>query len=165
AILEGLSEQFGLSGDARYEAVEKAAAAIEKKRADLLKQYNDKKRISSGHRNAIRDDLLERWPDLANLMTPQSVKLVSESSDEFIKAVEAHPRLKPWNKAEKERDAIDEERFKLDKEWARRIRFLRAHNNVVLAENLRRLGNADDLARFDRIQEAESGGIGVEVDG
>ncbi|NNE90542.1 MAG: hypothetical protein HKN23_02750, partial [Verrucomicrobiales bacterium] len=48
AILEGLSEQFGLSGDARYAAVEKAAAEIEKKRADLLKQYNDKKRVASG---------------------------------------------------------------------------------------------------------------------
>ncbi len=160
AILEGLSEQLGLSGDSRYAAVERAAAAIEKKRADLKKQDDDKKQTADGHRNAIRDTLLGRWPDLANLMTPQSVSLVSESADGFVKAVEGHPRLKAWNKIQKEREAIDEERFKLEKQWARCIRFLRAHNNVVLAENLRHLGDVDDLARFEGIRKAEGGGIG-----
>lgn len=159
AILEGLSGQLGLSGDSRYAAVVKKSAEIEKKRADLLKQYNDKKRISGGHRSAIRDSLLGRWPDLSNLLTTQSVSLVSESSDEFVKAVEGHPRLKAWNKIEKERDAIDEERFILEKKWARCIRFLRAHNNVVLAENLRRLKSTDDLSRFESIRRAEGGGI------
>ncbi len=164
AILEGLSEQLGLMGDSRYAAVEKRAAEIENQRADLLKQFNDKKRISDGHRSAIRDTLLGRWPDLSNLLTPQSVKLVSESSDEFVKAVEAHPRLKAWNKIEKERQAIDEERFALEKKWVRCIRFLRAHNNVVLAENLRRLGDADDLSRFASIRTAESGSINAGLD-
>ncbi len=160
AILEGLSGPLGLSGDSRYATVERAAAAIEKKRADLKKQDDDKKQTADGHRNAIRDTLLGRWPDLANLMTPQSVSLVSESADEFVKAVEGHPRLKAWNKIQKEREAIDEERFKLEKQWARCIRFLRAHNNVVLAENLRHLGDVDDLARFEGIRKAEGGGIG-----
>ena len=159
AILEGLSGQLGLSGDSRYASAEKKAGEIEKKRADLLKQFNDKKRISDGHRTAIRNSLLGRWPELSNLLTKQSVDLVSKSSDEFVKVIEGHPRFKAWNKIEKERKKIDEERFALEKKWARHLRFLRAHNNAVLAENLRILGKAGDLSRFGSIRSVESGGI------
>jgi hypothetical protein len=159
AILEGLSKQLGLSGDSRYAIAEKNAAEIEKKRADLLSHFNDKKKISDGHRSAIRDTLLGHWPELSNLLTEQSVSLVSEASNEFVKAVEGHPRFNAWNKIEKERQQIADERFVLEKEWARYIRFLRAHNNVVLAENLRILGNDADLSRFQAIRLAESQGI------
>ena len=159
AILEGLSERLGLSGESRYASAEEKAAEIEKKRADLLKQLNDKKRISDGHRSAIRDSLLGRWPELSNLLTEQSVRLVSEQAGAFTKAVEAHPRFAAWQKIDKEREAIVEQRFLLEKEWAWHIRFQRAHNNVVLAENLQRVGNADDLARFDQICNAEQSGL------
>ena len=159
AILEGLSEQLGLDGESRYATAEKRAADIDKKRADLLKEFNDKKKISDGHRSAIRNTLLGKWPELSNLLTKQSVSLVSEASDEFIRAVEAHPRFAAWNEIEKQRKAIVDERFALEKEWARHIRFLRAHNNVVLAENLRIIGDADDLAHFENIRSAEAGGI------
>ena len=158
-ILEGLSDSLGLKGDSRYADAEARANEIEKKRADLKKDFDAKKRIADGHRHAIRDELLGRWPELSNLQTPQAVALMADQADEFIAAVRGHDRLKPWNAIEKEREAIDEERFQLDKVWAQHVRFLRTHNNVVLAENLRILGNADDIEAFEAIREAEKQGF------
>lgn len=159
-LLEALSERLELKGESRYAAAVKKADEIEKNRADLKKQYDAKKRTSEGHRNAIRYTLYGRWPELSNLFTEQSVKLVTEASGDFVEVVEGHPRFKGWNEVEKEREAIDEERFALEKEWVQYIRFLRAHNNAVLAENLRILADPDDLSRFEKIRQAESGGLG-----
>ena len=62
--------------------------------------------------------------------------------------------------SEKEREELIKKRFQLEKEWAQHIRFLRAHNNVILAENLRILGNADDIAQFKLIRQLEKKGLG-----
>ena len=73
--------------------------------------------------------------------------------------MEGHSRFESWNEVRKEREAIDEERFALEKEWVQYIRFMRAHNNVVLTENLRILADPDDLSRFENIRKAERGGM------
>ncbi len=158
-LLEGLSERLGLKGESRYAAAEKEAGEIEGKRADLKKQYDAKKRVWEGHRNSIRSTLYGRWPELSNLFTEQSIGLLTEASQDFVDVVESHPRFKAWNKVAMEREAIDEERFALEKEWVQYIRFLRAHNNAVLAENLRILADPDDLSRFKKIRQAERGGM------
>ena len=159
-ILEGLSEHLGLTGEARYAAAEKVAEGIEAKRAELKRQLDEKKRISDGYRYEIRDTLLGRWPELSNRHTEQAVALVSGQADEFVEVVENHPRRKAWDDIEKERERLTAERFQLEKDWAQPLRFLRTHNNVVLAENLRILGVADDVARFEEMRRAEKDAIG-----
>jgi hypothetical protein len=160
-ILEGLSGQLGLIGESRYVDAEKKSEEIEKERADLKRQLDEKKRISDGHRNAIRDTLLGRWPELSNIHTSRAVALVSGQADEFVEVVMNHPDRKAWERIEGEREAIVAQRFQLEKDWAQCIRFLRTHNNVVLAENLRILGDAKDLSRLGTIRLAESSGIGA----
>jgi hypothetical protein len=127
----------------------------------LKRQLDEKKRISDGHRNAIRDTLLGRWPELSNIHTSRAVALVSGQADEFVEVVMNHPDRKAWERIEGEREAIVAQRFQLEKDWAQCIRFLRTHNNVVLAENLRILGDAKDLSRLGTIRLAESSGIGA----
>lgn len=158
-LLTELSERLELGGESRYAAADRKAEEIDAKRANLKRQYDAKKRIWEGHRDAIRSTLYGRWPELSNLHTEESVELLTTASEEFVEAVEGHPRFKLWNAVKKEREAIDEERFALEKEWVQYIRFMRAHNNAVLAENLRILADPDDLSRFERIRKSESGGM------
>ena len=158
-LLTELSERLELGGESRYAAADRKAEEIDAKRANLKRQYDAKKRIWEGHRDAIRSTLYGRWPELSNLHTEESVELLTTASEEFVEAVEGHPRFKSWNAVKKEREAIDEERFALEKEWVQYIRFMRAHNNAVLAENLRILADPDDLSRFERIRKSESGGM------
>ena len=105
-VLEGLSEHLGLEGDDRYTKAEARSAEIEKKRAALLKQFNEGKKTFEGHRNAIRNELYGKWPELSNLLTEESVRLVSEGSEEFVGAVKGHERFKGWNQVEKERKKL-----------------------------------------------------------
>ncbi|MDF1859495.1 MAG: hypothetical protein P1U87_04735 [Verrucomicrobiales bacterium] len=163
-LLEDLSARLELEGDeSRYAAAETRAGEIEAKRAALKRQYDEKKRIWEGHRDAIRSTLYGRWPELSNLLTEEAIGLVTTASEEFVQAVEGHPRFESWNEVRKEREAIDEERFALEKEWVQYIRFMRAHNNVVLTENLRILADPDDLSRFENIRKAERGGMSRSV--
>lgn len=158
-ILEGLSEHLELAGESRYAAVEEMAGGIEQKRAELKRQLDQKKQISDGHRHAIRDTLFGRWPELSNIHTEQAAALVSEQADGFVEVVKNHPRREAWDEVGKEREAIEAQRFQLEKEWAHCVRFLRTHNNVVLAENLRILGNSDDVSRFESLRSAENSGL------
>lgn len=162
-VLEGLSEHLGLEGDDRYAKAEARSAELEKKRAALLKQFNEAKKTYDGHRNAIRNDLYGKWPELSNLLTEESVRLVSEGDEEFVAAVEGHERFQGWNEVEKSRKELADERFELELEWVQFIRFLRAHNNVVLAENLRHLDRPKDLERFRLIRDAEQGAMSMSV--
>lgn len=158
-VLEVLSEDLGLTGEDRYEQAEKKAEEIETQRSELLQEYNGKKGAYDGHRNAIRNDLYGRWPGLANVLTEESVRLLTDDAGAFVDAVKGHARFGPWKEVEEEREGFKDERFDLELQWVRHIRFQRTHNNVVLAENLRRLGSEEDLGRFRLIREVERGGM------
>lgn len=158
-ILEGLCEHLELSGEDRYSQSETKAGEIQKKRGELQRQLNEQKKVFDGHRNAIRNELYGRWPGLANLLTEESVRLLREDAPAFVEEVEEHPRFSSWNEVGDERKRLSQERFDLELQWVQLIRFQRAHNNVVLAENLQRLDSKDDRERFRIIREGESRGL------
>ena len=158
-MLEALSERLGLTGGDRYAKAEEKAEAIQKERSALLKKYNERKKVFDGHRTAIRNALYGRWPGLANVLTEESVGLLTTDADAFVDAVTNHPRFGAWNEVEEEREQLSDERFDLELDWVQCVRFQRAHNNVVLAENLERLGQEDDIRRFEIIRELESGAM------
>lgn len=162
AIMISLSEQLGLESARRYAEAETKANEIEQKRVGLQSQVNENKKRWDGLRKILQDKTRNRWPELANLLSEQSIRLMTNEADEFIDAVESQPEFAEWERLRSDREKLEAERFSLEKLWAKHIRFMRIHNNAVLAENLRILGDQKALFRFDEIMAAECRGLAAE---
>ena len=145
-VLEGLSDKLGLSGE------ERLVEAWEKTRVDRRRRRRTNSGTSvSGLRSRIARDLKRRWPELANPMNPLSIELVTTRQQEFVDAIESHAKYADYKAASEIQSAQpsgEDTRAQYD-------RFLRVADNVVLAENLRRLNIPDKLAEYEAIVEAE----------
>jgi hypothetical protein len=152
AILEGLSEQLELKGSGR---LVDAWKATQPRRGDEGSRSRGR-RPTSPHvrlRQRIAGDLKNRWPELANVLNPVAIELLTSRSREFIEAIEDHPDYERYRQLEQEsREAPDEEkrRVKFD-------RFLRTADNVILAENLRRTKDQAKIQAFESLLKAEQG--------
>ena len=151
AVLEGLSEQLELTGENRL---------VNAWRATETNQNNT--RNSRGRRtrnpltqlrNRIAGDLEATWPELANLLNPVAIELVTTRSEEFVAAVEAHPAYKRYRELKENQS----ERRDPEKRIVKFERFLRIADNVILEENLRRLGDQNRIRQFESIVAAEGG--------
>ncbi|MFT5466643.1 MAG: hypothetical protein ACI8UO_001743 [Verrucomicrobiales bacterium] len=160
AILEELSAHLKLTADHRYAQAERLANELEAKRKRLKAQMDEGKKRSEALKKTMQRELKEQWPELANILTEQSIRLMTTESEAFVKAVEALSQFEEWVKLLNEHEKISGERFTLEKEWALHIRFMRTHNNVVLAKNLRVLGDETAIERYELILDAERGMLG-----
>jgi hypothetical protein len=143
AILNGFSKQLGLSSSDRIAAAELEARIARRDR--FRRPAQSARRRSARLRATIADDLKERWPDLANVLNPGAVELVTTRSKEFVEAVEGHPKYKEYREqmdlAAKEPDP--------QKRRAKFERFVRTAQDVIRRENLKRL---EDTKLFDQYQ-------------
>lgn len=150
AILEGLSERLKLNGDGRID--------------DAWEFTKQRGRRSRGRRptdqvNALKQrisrSLQARWPELANVLNPLSVEFLTTRRDEFIGAVERHADYKRYRELTDDRaSAASDAETKVLHE-----RFLRIVDNVILTENLTRLGNETRVTELQAILAAESGSL------
>jgi hypothetical protein len=144
AILEGLSEQLKLSGDARL--VDAWKATQTRRGSGRNRQSTSRgQNKSSELRQEIASDLKRRWPALANVLNPLAIELITTRSDELVEAIEEHPKY------ERYRELILETKSTLS-EQKRKVkfdRFLRTADNVIMAENLKRM---KDNAKFEQFQ-------------
>jgi hypothetical protein len=153
AVLEGLSTQLGLSGNERIAAAQRETRVGRRGRG---RGQQSPRRRAARLRDSIADDLKDRWPDLANVLNPGAIELVTTRSREFVDAVEAHPKYKEY------REQLDLAARTPDPQ-KRRVkfeRFLRAAQDVILRENLKRLKDEKLLAEYQAIVTAESGFLG-----
>lgn len=156
AILEGLSEQLTLSGQDRLSDAERMT---QEPRRGRSRRRNRGRAEDPGDQlqRKIASNLRRRWPELANLMNPVSIELVTTRSDEFIQAVQGHPdypRYRELARAESQDLNAQEKRVKYE-------RFVMAFENVILRENLLRLGDSNAIDHFQKIVENENGVIGT----
>jgi hypothetical protein len=152
AVLEGLSKQLGLAGNSRIEA-----AQIESRPSRRRSRSRDRDRSASVRadrlREAIAEDLKKRWPELANVLNPGAVELLTTRSQIFIDAVEKHSRYEEYRDQTdlaKSAPSAQERRTKFE-------RFVRTAQDVILRENLKRLADEKKLAQYEAIAAAESG--------
>ena len=152
AVLEGLSEQLELSGSNR---VVDAWKETQPRRG----QGRNRSRGSRGDsqttalRRRIATDLKKRWPGLANVLNPISMELLTSRQDEFIEALEEHPDYERYRELTTEaKNAPDDQkrRVKFD-------RFLRVADNVIMAENLRRMNDPNKIAAYEALLRLEKG--------
>ncbi|WP_390620382.1 hypothetical protein [Stieleria varia] len=151
AVLEGLSSQLNLEGEKRLLAASDAVdSGSGRGRFRRRREESDASRV----RREISRDLERRWPELANIVNPVSIELMTTRSDEFIRAIEEHKDYKRY------RELADAVLVDESKRQVKYERFLRVADNVALAENLRRMGNEERIRQFEAIVQAESGTLG-----
>jgi hypothetical protein len=150
AVLDGLSKQLDLTGNDRIAAAQREFRASRRNRQRGPGQ--SPRRRAARLRGTIADDLKERWPDLANVLNPGAVELVTSRSKEFVEAVEGHPKYKEY------REQMDLAAREPDpqKRRAKFERFVRAAQDVIRRENLKRLEDTKLLDQYQVIVAAES---------
>ncbi|TWU22127.1 Caspase domain protein [Novipirellula galeiformis] len=154
AVLEGLSEQLDLQGENRLEVAEqKKEKARPRGRRRARNTDTDS---SAALRRKIATDMRSRWPGLANPLNPIGIELMTTRSDDFIRAIEVHPDYANY------RELANTSKTKLsDREKEVKYeRFIRTVENVILRENLIRMGNANTIAAFEAILEGETASLG-----
>ncbi len=154
AILEGLSKQLKLSGNRR---LEDARQQVERIRSQSRGRRGGRRSSDPAVqlRQRITVELKRRWPELANVLNPVSVELLTTRKAEFINAIESHREYKRYRElATAASDRPDSEKEKVKYE-----RFVRTAENVILRENLRLLGDKERLAEYNAIVAAENGGL------
>jgi hypothetical protein len=156
AILEGLSLQLQLSGDNRIEDARDQTQQL--RRSSRSQRGGSRGRQvnpSSPLRQKIAADIKRRWPELANVLNPVAIELLTTRRDEFIAAVEGHRDYKRY------REQVDNTPVRPDTE-KRKVkyeRFVRTAENVILRENLRLLDDTKRLAEYRAIVKAEAGSL------
>ena len=143
-LLRELSKKLNLSGESRL------VDAWQKTRVDRRRRRRPTGEASS-IKGRITNDLKKRWPELANTLNPLSIELLTTRQDEFVNAILGHPEYEAYKReTEKQQSVSDDQQTRAQYE-----RFLRVADNVVLAENLKRMNQPARLAQFEAIVTAE----------
>jgi hypothetical protein len=153
AVLDGLSKQLELTGENRILAATREARPQRRPRRTGRDQSPTQR--ARRLRSEIAGDLKERWPELANVVNPVSVELLTTRGKEFVQAIESHPRYKEYREQKELADKTPDPQ----KRRAKFERFVRTAQNVILRENLKRLADEKKLAQYQAIVAAESGSL------
>jgi len=149
AVLEGLSKQLALTGSDRIANAERESKPARRGRG--RGRDRSASRRAEQLRDSIADDLKQRWPELANVLNPEAVELLTTQSPTFVAAVEGHPRYEEYREqAELASRELDPRKRRVKYE-----RFVRTAQDVILRENLKRLGDDERLAQYQAIVAAE----------
>ncbi|QDT04595.1 hypothetical protein K227x_29880 [Rubripirellula lacrimiformis] len=150
AILQGLSQRLDLSGDDRI------AKAIQETQPQRRRGRSRTRRPASPQRDLqrrISGQLLKRWPALANVLNPLAIELLTTRSEEFVQTIHAHPDYAKYVELKE----TSENTISAAEQKVLYERFLRVVENVVLAENLRRIGNIEQIAQYGGLIRGERG--------
>ena len=144
AVLAKLSSKLNLDGENRL------VDAWQKTKVDRRRRRGPPQNLS-GNRNKIAADVEKHWPELANVLNPVSIELLTTRQEDFVHAVKSHPLYK------EHRREVDEQESRASEQQTRAQyeRFLRVADNVVLAENLRRMNQPGKLKEYEQIVAAE----------
>ncbi len=151
AVLDGLSKQLDLTGDARIASARRESGPFRRRRSRGGEA--SARRRSTRLRDTIAEDLKLRWPELANVLNPEAVELLTKRSQEFVEAVEQHPKYKEYREQKELATREPDPR----KRRVKFERFIRTAEDVILRENLQRLKDEKRLAQYQTIVAAESG--------
>jgi hypothetical protein len=159
AVLEGLSAELGLTGQARARAARRLAEEIEEQRKELAEEISEKDDLRDDLKDEIADALKGRWPELENLLSSTATSLLTSRAAEFEQQVESHAKYDDYSQLSDEIAALEEERFELERRWVKCQRLVRVLENVALARNLPCVASPDIVRRYERLVAAEEGGL------
>lgn len=142
-VLEKLSQNLKLNGDNRL------VDAWEKTRVDRRRRRGTTQ-PSTATKSRIASDLKRRWPELANTLNPISVELLTTRQNEFVTAIQGHSLYNKYKQQSEQQATPDPQTLRAQYE-----RFLRVADNVLLAENLRRMKKPARVEEYEQILAGE----------
>jgi hypothetical protein len=160
AVMSELATELKLEGNYKTAAARRKAddVAADRKRLD------DQRRQVETSRNKLRNELATRlrskWPELANLLHPDSLKLLRDEPDAIVKFIEASPRFKEFEQANEKIDGLDKESDSLERTWVKCQRFIRTAETTAMEFNLPKVANQDVVQRYHELQDIENGPLG-----
>ncbi len=160
AVLEQLSAELELSGDRRAEAAREAKKKLE---ADKNKAEAERKKAEgefNAAREAIRKALLNRWPELANIWNPAAQDLLAGERAEMQQFIESHGEFSKFSVKHDEMEQFSEQKRDVERRMAKCDRVIRTLETVALAANLKQVADKQTVVQYERLREAEAGGLG-----
>lgn len=155
AVLDGLSAQLELAGENRF--------AVARSKSRQTTRGSSKGRTSrrpapspaAQLKMRIASDIKRKWPELANVLSPVAIELVTQRSEEFVRAVEGHPKYAEYREKlaaerEKAKSTLSPSRTRVKYE-----RWVRVAENIILHENLSRVAGSDTLERYRQLLQSE----------
>jgi hypothetical protein len=160
AVIDGLSKQLGLHGQYRYAAAgELAESLFAKHKAGEQAQAAIRERYDAA-RQALRDLLEQRWPELASRWHPAVDRLLGEEGPAIVAAAKAHRQYAEFERLHAELGKRAADGDALEAKWAKCQRLLRTLERVALAHNLPHVADEPTLERYKALLAAESGTLG-----
>jgi hypothetical protein len=156
AVLEGLSTQLGLTGSGRIEEADRAGSQSTRRFGRRGRGFGrSPARQAERLRESIANDLRARWPELSNVLNPGAIALLTTRAREFVAAVEQHPRYAEYRKLQATSTTAPDPA----KRQVKYERFVATAEDVILRENLKRLGDAARIKEYEAIVAAEGRGL------
>lgn len=160
AVLDGLSQELGLAGPDRAVEARRLAEQLSKENKQTGGRLQQKTGELNGACQAIRHDLMTRWPEFDNPWHPRIQQILGQEGDEVTQFIESHSGYPRVVALRQEVDRLGEQKMDLDRRWVKCQRLLRAMENVVLAHNLPQVAPPEIQQRYQRLIAAEQGVLG-----
>lgn len=162
AVLDGLSQELGLTGDERMQSARTKEQSLADTRKDIDKRLGEARKERDTHRKALAKALKARWPELANPFHPRVQELLNDPQDPIRRFLDTQEALAKFHHALDRLDTLEDEKFAIERQQAKILRFLHAAENVVLAGNLPLLADDTLVARFAALQALEGSVLGAD---
>ncbi|QDV33501.1 hypothetical protein [Tautonia plasticadhaerens] len=165
AVIRGLSDSLGLTGDDRAGQARRLAEETrsEARRLDRSIRQARSRAVASGI--GIRDDLIGRWPELKNRWNPAVTALLTTEAEAVVVFIEGHPGYDQFERRRLRLAELEELRLDQDRIWVRCRRLQHTLERVALEANLPRVADGEAVERFRRLIAAESASIGHRPEG
>lgn len=154
-VLERIRQRFNLEGSDCIEQTRRRLKQLEAEKQRLQREASRQRQLARNHATAIQTELFEVWPELRNPWRPDVHELLQAQGDEIARLIEGHSAYASFEDARARAERFQDAALAKEREWARLQRFLRIAENVVLEANLRKFGDPEDVATYDRIRALE----------
>jgi hypothetical protein len=159
AVLDGLSQQLGLTDTNRGKQTRELAESLQKEMTAL----DEQKKKSSGEFDKIRKDIFAackgQWPELANRWDPQTARLLSDESAAVTSLIEAHAKFSEFVRLYDEINSLEQRKFELERRWVKTQRLLRSIENIALLANLKRVAPPEVQTRVQGLLALEGSSL------
>lgn len=158
-LLEKLAKELRLKPETVVVDGRAKAEEISEQRKKTQEKIHKASKPMQEAAEKIKNDLFLRWPFLRNAWHQETHALLANPDGEFVTFVESHPSYHSWRRGRDRIESLRKLDLQKERQWAKVERFLLSATSVVRAENLKRDGNADLIARYQALLDLENSSL------
>jgi hypothetical protein len=156
AVVEGISQEFGLTGTDRAKDVEQAIKAKREEKQRIESDLRRHRTTVSSAKREISSAVKRRWPTITSPWHPETARLVTEEPEVLRTAIIEHEHDKEMKKAIETIKYLSDESEQKELQVVKLERLKYWLETLALAANLKTLDDADKQAGLTRIGELEA---------